>query len=44
MAIDKENQMSTINDEEIKEVLKAFKLSYKKEGENTKRRILRLRM
>ena len=33
MAIDKENQISTINDEEIKKVLKAFKLSYKKERE-----------
>ena len=36
MAIDKENQISTINDEEIKKVLKAFKLSYKKEGEKYK--------
>ena len=33
MEIDKENQMPTIDDEEIKKVLKAFKLSYKKEGE-----------
>ena len=33
MEINKENQMSTINDEEIKKVLKAFKLSYKKERE-----------
>ena len=33
MAIDKENQMSIINDEEIKKVLKAFKLSYKEKRE-----------
>lgn len=29
MAADKENQMSIINDEDIKRVLRAFKLSYK---------------
>ena len=33
MEIDKENQVSIINDEEIKKVLKAFKLYYKKKGE-----------
>lgn len=33
MAIDKENQMPTINDEEIKKVLKAFKLAYKRKRE-----------
>ena len=33
MEIDKENQMSTINDEDIKKVLRAVKLAYKKKGE-----------
>ena len=33
MAIDKENQMSTINDEDIKKVLRAFKLAYKEKRE-----------
>lgn len=33
MAIDKENQISTINDEDIKKVLRAFKLAYKRKRE-----------
>ena len=33
MAADKENQMSIINDEDIKKVLRAFKLAYKEKGE-----------
>ena len=33
MAIDKENQISTINDEDIKKVLRAFKIAYKRKRE-----------
>lgn len=33
MAADKENQMSIINDEDIKKVLRAFKLAYKEKRE-----------